>query len=389
MQINKENYEAWFLDFWEDSLDIRGREELSRFLEAHPGLQDEFLDFKDTVNVKLEPDEQIRFDGKAGLQKPEIFPTRNINHSNFEEYIIAQLEGDLSDEDLSELEDFRQKNPQLVGEFELYSKTILQPGRPVVFPDKQQLKRYRIPVSRFRVSAYATVAAAILLIAFIIINPFKNIETGGNLSSQLPGNNIDNSQPEPLKPVIRYKINANTPRFSEPVMKILPESQRNELIASAFEIVDQQNSQSQISQHAATTKIVMTALPEIIPGKREMDLLRTAPVAMAEVKPRTEMDGVFKYLMIRDAKRADAMKEEERGAIGRIFANLTDQIFGGDEEQNSLLGQMAEMSRERIREVREKGPHFERIQTEDSKQTYFAINENFRIRISKGEKSKE
>ncbi len=72
MQINRSNYEIFFLDYWENNLGKQDKEELARFLESNPNLQDEFLEYKETCTLSLIPNEEIYFDGKSKLKHQEI-----------------------------------------------------------------------------------------------------------------------------------------------------------------------------------------------------------------------------------------------------------------------------------------------------------------------------
>ncbi len=46
MSINRNNYEAFFLDYFEGRLPEEGKEELMRFLELNPDLKKEFEGFE-------------------------------------------------------------------------------------------------------------------------------------------------------------------------------------------------------------------------------------------------------------------------------------------------------------------------------------------------------
>ena len=51
MNINQNNYEAFFLDYWENTLSEQDRHALEGFLLENPDLQDEFLDFKTASEI--------------------------------------------------------------------------------------------------------------------------------------------------------------------------------------------------------------------------------------------------------------------------------------------------------------------------------------------------
>jgi len=82
MHINRNNYEAFFLDYWENKLCPEAKNELARFLEANSDLQDEFLDFRDSFDIQLPNDDKIEFAGKSKLKKIEIAATQNVDENN-------------------------------------------------------------------------------------------------------------------------------------------------------------------------------------------------------------------------------------------------------------------------------------------------------------------
>jgi hypothetical protein len=385
-KINKANYEAFFLDFWEDSLTMDARKLLSEFLEANPDLHDEFLDFRDAAQIKLEADQGIIYPLKQNLRKPEVLPTKNINQRNFEDFFIGFVENDLDAGQQAEFKDFMNLNPQLLPELELYKKTILKPVN-IVFEGKETLKQNDTG-NLLRFWIYTTAVAAILLIGFIIINPFEsnNTFTGMNritvqrmvpekpmpkiqpeTNVELNAENIDNS----AVAVVQQNMNPDTPVFPE--NEVSPET------------TETSHKGLMAEDYLAQDDYMLTKIDRGI----ATPALASLPVQGTEISPRTEMDGVFEYLMLRDMMLAEE-DQKKPGAVERVFANLGNLVFGsGDEENPSLLGQIADAGRERINEISEDGPKLETIESEESKATYFAINENFKIRISKSNKTNE
>lgn len=66
MRINKENYEAWFLDFAEGTLSDSQIEELNEFLSMNPELKAELDAFE---IIPLQPDLSVVFENKASLRR--------------------------------------------------------------------------------------------------------------------------------------------------------------------------------------------------------------------------------------------------------------------------------------------------------------------------------
>lgn len=383
LQINRNNYEAYFLDFWENTLDAEGREAVSLFLQANPDLQNEFLDFRDALNMKLNTEQKIVFPQKQHLKKTEVFPTENINYYNYEDFIIAQMEHDLDHDQVADLERFKALNPQLLPEFDLYAKTILGADGEVVFENKEKLKYTGSSGKMVRFFSIISAIAALLFIAYVLVNPFSN-------QNSFSGITVNNIHAIPDKPL---------PKLIPEMIKKLPASQVDDQgMVANFPVDDREeivvahakptNETDVTSTTEKTTPFSTRETVRMNPIYMEYDqpVLTSMPVQKMKVKPRTEMDGVFEYLMLREEMLAEN-DQKKPGAIQRILNNMGDMVLGtGDEDQQSLLGQIAESGRERINEIRAEGPKLETVETDGAKKTYFAINENFRIRISKSNK---
>jgi hypothetical protein len=129
MNINKHNYEAFFLDYHEGNLSPQQVAELLLFVEQHPGLKEEFENFE---NITLEDISSFSFEDKASLKKEIVV-------SNKDEFFIRSVENDLSAVEEKLLVSFLQHNPQYLPELELYKKTKLK-ADTIVFPGKENLK---------------------------------------------------------------------------------------------------------------------------------------------------------------------------------------------------------------------------------------------------------
>ncbi len=96
-EINKENYQAWFLDYVEGSLSANGLKLLEDFLAVHPELRAELEEFEE---LTLPPDLKEGLDWKA-LKKPDLAKLHNDIHAR-EQLYIGAIEDQLnaSDQDL-------------------------------------------------------------------------------------------------------------------------------------------------------------------------------------------------------------------------------------------------------------------------------------------------
>lgn len=129
--INKNNYESWFLDYYEGALPAERVAELFLFLEQHPHLKEEFDAFE---NIKLTDDLTDVFPAKDFLKKTLV------DESNVQQFLIAELEGDLNADELKALHDFIATHKQFETDKMLYAKTKLADD-PMLFPNKEELKK--------------------------------------------------------------------------------------------------------------------------------------------------------------------------------------------------------------------------------------------------------
>ena len=196
MTIHRENYPLYFLDYHEGRLSEEGREELMRFLEAHPDLRDEFADFE---LVRLERDPQLAFPGKDRLkrqsgekqlprehnaQQPaeeagepafggELFYREGtgvlqVDPDQAEWALVALAEGDLDAEEATAVEAYLDAHPAARRDLELLRVARLDPEPGIAYPRKAALKHFVLGSFVRRWSQVAAASAAAVLMAFVL-----------------------------------------------------------------------------------------------------------------------------------------------------------------------------------------------------------------------------
>ncbi len=131
MSINKNNYEAFFLDYHEGNLSPQQVADLLLFVEQHPELKADFETFEDFV---LEDFSSIEFENKSSLKK-------QITVENKDEYFIRSVENALNVAEKNLLTNFIKQHPQFLIDLELFKKTILTVDNSIKFENKNELKR--------------------------------------------------------------------------------------------------------------------------------------------------------------------------------------------------------------------------------------------------------
>ncbi len=165
MMIDVQNYGAWFLDYHEGNLSVQQVAELFLFLEQHPELKEEFESFELTL---LDADDQKQeFPDKNSLKKSTV-----INETNIEEWLVAEIEGDLQLKERILLNAFMQQHPEFERDRKLFGMTKLIADAKDIYPAKEKLKKHTIRrfTASFNQRYYYAAACLILLLAswFII-----------------------------------------------------------------------------------------------------------------------------------------------------------------------------------------------------------------------------
>lgn len=161
MNINLNNYEAYFLDYYEGNLSPDLVKGLMQFISEHPELKEEFESFEP---VTLQIAEEIKYDKKDALKKQ----LTGINPSNFDEYAVEYMEGSMALSLQKELKVFIAQNPLYQKELELYAKTKLTPDTSIVFDNKSFLKRRNRGSAAFYYWSAAASVAVLIGVYFLL-----------------------------------------------------------------------------------------------------------------------------------------------------------------------------------------------------------------------------
>jgi hypothetical protein len=156
MNITRDNYEQYFLDYLDQNLEEHLVDDFIRFLRENPDLKDE-LEMMTTHSLMPE---NILFPGKSKLYK-EKFDTE----SEFNRAAVARMEGDIEGKLKIEFEKYLSTHPEKQKHIALFEKTRLHPDNFVVFRKKDKLYQ-KSAVKSF--ITYVSALAAILLLSLLI-----------------------------------------------------------------------------------------------------------------------------------------------------------------------------------------------------------------------------
>jgi len=182
--ITRKNYEAFYLDFLEGTLSKEMERAFLAFLDANPDLQinDDELPVLDEETISLTEFDKLllkKHDGASthfdSAQRAPL--SLHITKHNIEYFLIAQLEGTLTEGEKIELERWLTLHPEYLKDKALYAKTIL-PKENIAYLNKSDLYQdARIIPLWARVSSIA--ASVILLIGIGSYFTFKSVEVDG------------------------------------------------------------------------------------------------------------------------------------------------------------------------------------------------------------------
>ena len=191
MAINLNNYERFIIDYLDDNLDAVQVAELLYFISDHPELE---INPDDLEKIKLYTLANTAiFPGKESLKK-DFSKIETITSANAEEFVIAQLEGDLDEKTEQKFELYKKFHPEIKKQEALYKKTILSPDENIQYSHKNSLKKPVLSQTRIRkIVFYIPTAAAVLILLLFLYNPIKEIIAPGAETS-IVQNSPENTQ---------------------------------------------------------------------------------------------------------------------------------------------------------------------------------------------------
>jgi hypothetical protein len=156
MNINRNNYESYFVDYLEGNLDEKLVDDFIEFLQQNPELKKE-LSLFDFISIVPE---NVEFRKKDKLYKEKYDAEKAFNQA-----AIERLEGEISEKENKNFREYLAKHPEKEKEAALFNDTKLKPDESVVFNKKRKL--YRRPIGK-TVLLWSVRAAAVFVFAFLL-----------------------------------------------------------------------------------------------------------------------------------------------------------------------------------------------------------------------------
>ena len=167
MKIDRSNYEIWIIDWLDGNLSSEQEEELMMFLKENPDIQEES---EELLSARLDQGHS-EFMNKNLLIKEES----DIPVQQFEYLCAAYLEGDLSPEQINELQAMMDNDPVKKRTFDLIQHTRLTPPAEIYRHKRSLIKL--TPAGKFARTAVMvlSMAAAVALLISLYFNIPGNI----------------------------------------------------------------------------------------------------------------------------------------------------------------------------------------------------------------------
>lgn len=185
MKITRDNYETFFLDYFEGKLEEDLIDEFLDFLKQNPDLKEELHLFE---NIHL-TEERVVFSGKKHLYKSVAG-----EKSAFEVKSVALMEGDLRDEERQSFETYLTNHPELQKEYDLFVQTRLMADPGIKYEHKQNLYKKSGTIILMNWVARAAAVIAILWGIHSLLQP------GSQTSRPISTQEIATVKPESIPP---------------------------------------------------------------------------------------------------------------------------------------------------------------------------------------------
>ena len=295
MNINRNNYEEFFLLYADNELTSSEKQQVEEFVVVNSDLEEEFVMVKQSVLI---PDTSIVFD------KNKLLKSGEINQNNYEEIFIQYHDDELTEAQEEETKKFITAN-NLQEEFALLGRVKLQPEH-IPYPAKYTLYRKEeddkvVPIKWWRLAAAAVLIGGSLWAG---VSFMGNTSSGVSIStdnfialdpSTLKLNSVDRNPAKndpPLKPEIVEQNNASL------VSTRKDEQKQKQLIRQEKEIVKKQEEPIIVQKPAPSNDLPEPMRPIMIPNApiKKVDAVATNQVAPAVVEPQNPYAQTASYI---------------------------------------------------------------------------------------------
>ncbi|MBH2003565.1 MAG: hypothetical protein I8H66_02655 [Sphingobacteriia bacterium] len=335
MEINRHNYETYFLLWVDGELSVAQQEAVALFVAENPDLAEELALLQD---AKLPADEQLIFPDKASLLKQE---SAGISLNNYTEYFMLYVDGELSSAAQQQTELFVLQHPQLQPGFLLFQQAKL-PLEKIAFPDKSVLYRKEqkerpVVFMMWRRVAIAAVLTGLAFSVWMLVPEDAVQKTSAPLAANAPV--MPAGKPSAVNNNSSVSLNNGTIEQSPEVVILQQEIKRNTIVIPAVEKSDA------VTEPVPDNSRLMAASGEMtLPANQAAERIETVNAAnlQAETNTAALSDGEEKQNMFNQVQEAD----NDRADL--IKPTVYKELDTDDNSKSLYVGTM-EINRDKLR----------------------------------------
>jgi len=304
MEITRENYEPFFIDYLEGNLDKRLVDDFIDFLQKNPDLKEELSLFEPII---IQPEETV-FDKKNKLYKHYLDSEQEFNHA-----AIADLEGDLSKNKKEEFKKYLALHPEKQKDFELFKKTKLNPDESVVFQKKKKLYRYTIGRS---ILLWSRRIAAILILTLAVFSLVDNNSNNSATKNQVAKVEEESTKKEKTPEIKNIPVQEKKKKVPAEKGKnnSKPEIKKPKPVKKSNTRL-RENSKGRMKHEDLALERIPVEVPETLQSLAANFETSAPPVFLATVKPKNT------YLITIEEERLLADMVREKTNIDKINLN--------------------------------------------------------------------
>lgn len=184
MNINRNNYESFFLMYVDKELSAEEQRMVEAFVQAHPDLEEELHLLN---SARLIPDESIQFEQKELLYRQ----SNPVLSAEWEEKLLLYIDQELSPAETLAFEKKLATDTVLQNELAAYRQTILITDNTIQFPNKASLyKEEKEPARVIWFTWKRMAVAAVLLLAVSTSALILMRNAGGEVENPMAGAEI-------------------------------------------------------------------------------------------------------------------------------------------------------------------------------------------------------
>lgn len=331
MNINKENYEEYFLLYADNELSIADRQAVEAFVKENVHLQKELEDILATIQ---RPD-QTGLRDKSFLFKPE---SEFIHESNYEEKFVEYTDGELNAKERELTENYIAGDEKLRHEFESIRRARMQPDLKITYPYKSAL--YKKPAKVKYLNFIKIAVAAALTGALIWAGIHQFTDHSAITEQQIASSTEIKERPLPELNQSSDRVPKPETQANHPADKLQEKSQlvknKEEKTWQTVAQEDKQESKTPVQpEENSATQLALTTKPEITTNMPEIGapLSVAAPVIDAPETPAQDMPLTASALQENSAQDAFTFLADEPQANDYVFYDIP-----ADKLRNSKLG---------------------------------------------------